>query len=218
MAKDYTALITSQHRVQPKFMAVVEALTSALGEVYDVTLDGVVQAFDVDQAVGVQLDIIGLWVGVSRRQAIPVPNSYFTWNDASKGWNFASWKGPFEAVEGVTDLDDANYRAVLKGKIGSNYWRGTNETLETIGEEALLDLGVQCFVLDNMNMTTEVYILGNPSAVLIEMIKRGVIPPKTAGVRVAGYTLASSAGAPSFGLDAPPPTGVAGLDFGAFGD
>ena len=102
---------------------------------------------------------------------------------------------------------------VIKAKIGSNYWKGTNETLVEIGQTAMSQLGVQCFVLDNMDMSTTVYILGAPTKVLIEMIKRGVAPPKAAGVRITGYILASSPGAPFFALSVPTTTEVAGLDF-----
>lgn len=217
MADDYTTLITSQHRNKPRFAAIVSLLAGAFGSVADAML-GLVPAFDIDTAVGVQLDVIGLWVGIARRQVIPIPNVFFTWNDADLGWNYASWKGPFEPSEGVTFLDDSTYRAVLKAKIGSNYWAGSNQDLTQIGEEALSEFNIQCFTIDNLDMTITVYILGAPTAVLIQMIKRGVVPPKPAGVRVTGYILASTPGAPFFALSVPTTTEVAGLDFGSFGD
>ena len=216
-ARDYSALITSQHNQQPLFMQTVNLLTGALGQVYDATM-GLVEVFNIDTASGVQLDIIGLWVGISRVQQVPITGAFFTWNDATLGWNVSNWKGPYEATEGITTLDDDTYRAVLKAKIGSNYWGGSNEEETQIGQEAFNSLGVQCFVLDNLDMSTTIYILGAPTQVLIEMIKRGVAPPKTAGVRVTGYILASDPGAPFFALDVYTTTEVAGLDFGSFGD
>lgn len=217
MATDYTKLITSQHRNKPRFAAMVNLLAGSFGAVADSML-GLVPAFDVDTAVGVQLDVIGLWVGISRRQTIPIPNVFFTWDDAGLGWNYASWKGPFEPSQGVTVLDDETYRAVLKAKIGSNYWNGSNQDLTEIGETALSEFDIQCFTIDNMDMSITIYILGAPTAVLIEMIKRGVVPPKPAGVRVTGYILASTPGAPFFALSVSTTTEVAGLDFGSFGE
>lgn len=215
-ARDYVSLLPNIHRDQPKFRAMVELVTGAFGQVFDAT-QNLTQDFSVDAAVGVQLDQVGKWVGVSRLQTIPIPNSFFTFNDAALGWNHASWKGPYEATEGVSTLDDDTYRAVIKAQIGSNYWDGSDEELNVIGQSAFTDLGITCFVIDNLDMTVTVYILGEPTVVLLEMIKRGLAPPKTAGVRVASYILASVDGAPIFALSVPTTPVTAGLDFGAFG-
>ena len=217
MATDYTSHATSQHRDKPKFMAAVSTLTLGFAEVNDV-IQSLIPAFDVDAAVGSQLDVLGLWVGISRRQRVVIAGAFFSWNTTGKGWNHANWKGPYEPDEGITNLDDETYRAVIKAKIGSNYWSGTNGDLAAIGSTAMAQLGVQCFVLDNLDMTTTVYVLGAPTNVLIEMIKRGLTPPKAAGVRITGYILASTPGAPFFALTVPTTTEVAGLDFGSFGD
>lgn len=217
MATDYVPLITNAHADKPRFVETVRLLTSAAASIGDAALS-LTNAFSVDEAVGVQLDTVGLWVGISRRQSTPIPNAFFTWDDAALGWNVGSWKGPFVSTEGITVLDDDTYRAVIKAKIGANYWNGSMKGLLEIGERDLQSVGVQCFVIDNMDMTVTVYILGQPTAVLIEMIKRGVTPPKTAGVRVAGYILASAAGAPFFALSVTTTPAVAGLDFGSFGD
>lgn len=217
MARDYTSLITSQHADKPNFKAVVSLLAGALGQVRDATV-AITEAFSVDSAIGAQLDTVGLWVGISRKQKIPVPGAFFTFDNAALGWDLATWKAPYEATEGVTTLDDETYRAVIKAKIGSNYWDGTNAGQMDIGETAFADLGVQCFSLDNMDMSVTVYIVGAPPQVLIEMIKRGVAPPKTAGVRVAGYILSSEPGAPLFALSVETTSLTAGLDFGSFGD
>lgn len=217
MASDYTTLITAGHRDKPKFVETVGLLTGALGQIYDRTVS-LTEAFNIDVAVGAQLDIIGLWVGISRRQLVPIADAFFSWDTPGLGWDQANWKGPFEAAEGITILDDETYRAVIKAKIGSNYWDGTGEEIQVIGQEAFDDLDVQCFVLDHLDMTITIYILGAPTAALIEMIKRGIAPPKPAGVKINGYILASTPGAPFFALSVPTTTEVAGLDFGSFGD
>lgn len=217
MLTDYTPLITNEYSDKPRFVATVALLTSAASAAAEVSAS-LTTAFSVDDAVGVQLDAVGLWVGVSRRQIVPIADAFFTWDDADLGWNRANWKGPYEATEGITVLDDDTYRAVIKAKIGSNYWDGSDLALNDIGQSAFAELGVHCFVLDNLDMSTTVYILGNPTQALIELIKRGVAPPKTAGVKVNGYILASAPGAPFFALSVPTTSEVAGLDFGSFGD
>lgn len=217
MPTDYTSLITSSHGAATKFSAWLSVLTQAVGAVAAVAAS-LRPAFDVDTAIGSQLDIIGLWVGIARRQRVPITGAFFAWNTSGLGWNRANWKGPYEPTEGITNLDDETYRVVIKAKIGSNYWIGTNETLAIIGQQAMAQLDIQCFVLDNLDMTTTVYILGAPTQVLVEMIKRGIAPPKAAGVRITGYILSSIPGAPFFALSVPTTTEVAGLDFGSFGD
>lgn len=217
MATDYTTLITSLHADKPAFVATVALTTGAFGDMYDTALE-LTRVFDVDTAVGVQLDIIGLWVGILRKQLVPVTGAFFSWNTTGLGWNEANWRGPYEPNEGIVDLDDDTYRVLIKAKIGGNYWQGAFDEVQVIGSTVLQSAGVQCFVLDNMDMSTTVYILGAPTKVLLEMINRGLVPPKAAGVKILGYILASSPGAPFFPLSAPPTTEGGGLAFGSFGN
>ena len=51
------------------------------------TMSGLVTAFDIDTAVGVQLDVVGEWVGRSRRVATPVTGIYFSWDTERVGWD-----------------------------------------------------------------------------------------------------------------------------------
>jgi len=217
MAADYLKLLPSLHADQPNFSAWLGALTKPFADIYDAIV-GITQAFDVDTAVGQQLDILGLWVGIERKQRVPITNSFFTWDTTGLGWGQSNWKGPYEPTEGIVNLDDSTYRSLIQAKIGANYWQGTIESLVNVNNGALSSVGVQCFVLDNFDMSTTVYIMGAPTKALIELIKRGVTPPKAAGVRVTGYILASTPGAPFFALSVSTTSEVAGLDFGSFGD
>ena len=90
MAKDYALLITSEHSDQPRFGALVSLLANSISQVTDV-VGSFPAIYDLDVAVGVQLDVVGRWVGVSRDQEVPVSAAFFTWNDPAKGWNYASW-------------------------------------------------------------------------------------------------------------------------------
>jgi len=214
---DYTTLITSEHAQQPKFKAAVAALTQGCNDNITLLQSMATVVTDVDTAVGVQLDTIGIWVGISRRLTVPIAGVFFSFDTADLGFDQGAWLGPYESTSGLTILDDETYRAVLKARIGANYWNGAMDSVNVIGQTALAQQDILCFVLDNMDMTITIYIIGAPSAALLEMIKRGVIPPKPAGVRVDGYILASMAGAPFFALNVYTTTEVAGLDFGSFG-
>jgi hypothetical protein len=209
---DYTKLITSEHRDKPKFLATVQ-LFSDVFNAQQQTLVQVQNSYDVDVAVGQQLDTVGLWVGVSRIQQVPIAGVYLTWDDPALGWDFAVWKGPFEPSQGVTSLDDDSYRAVIKGRIASNYFKGTVQSSNDLATFAFEIFGIYCFIIDHQNMSIDIYIAGGASAVLIEMIKRGTILPKTAGVRINSVTVAPG---PFFALDAPTTPFLAGLDVGVF--
>jgi hypothetical protein len=66
----YTDLITNYHAGKPKFFDHVDLSTRPLIDVSAATA-GLI-TFDVDTAVGDQLDILGKWIGVSRAVAAPI--------------------------------------------------------------------------------------------------------------------------------------------------
>ena len=75
----YTELITNYHATKPKFLAHVDLMTRPLIDVAAATR-GLISAFDIDSAVGVQLDILGLWIGRSRVVSQPISGVYFSWD------------------------------------------------------------------------------------------------------------------------------------------
>lgn len=187
MTTDYTALVAGAHADKVKFLSVVALVAGAVGNTTGDLIRSLITAFDVDVAEGHQLDVIGEWVGVTRKQTVPIANIYFTWNDAALGWNAANWKGQFEVGDELVSLDDLSYRVLLKGVIASNYWDGTNEGANQIGSAVLAPLGLTCVVIDNFDMTMEVQVTGTPSIAVKALIERGFVPPKPAGVSVT-YT------------------------------
>ena len=212
---DYTGLITSEHRDKPKFSALVTAMGSAFADMRNgfSTISG---SFDIDNAVGKQLDIIGLWVGLSRKVSIPL-SVYFSFDTAGLGFNQGSWKGPYDPTQGLTTLDDETYRRMLKAKIGANSWDGSMPALQKILSKVFAGSGTQAFACDNQDMTMDFYLVGaSPPAVLASLLKNGYLRLKPAGVHINGYTKASVDGAPLFGFDVQN-SYVSGFDSGAWG-
>jgi len=123
---DYTGLITSEHNQRPKFMAVVAALAQPMVDLMGV-LESMPPKFDLDEAVGAQLDDVGRWVGISRIIRTPLTNVYFSLDLDGIGFDQGIWKGPFDPDTGLTTLDDDTYLAVIRAKIGANHWDGTME-------------------------------------------------------------------------------------------
>ena len=211
MATDYTQLITGEHRDKPRFAATVALLAGALGQVAE-NLSAGLTAFDVDSGEGDQLDKVGEWVGIGRRQQVPLAGVYFAFDTAGLGWDQGVWKGPFDPAAGLVVLDDVTYRSLLTATIASNYWVGTVEEVQQIANTAMQPFGLYVTVLDNMNMSYDVFIVGTPSATVKSLISRGVFPPKVAGVRLNAVSIVDH---PLFGLDTETEF-IAGLDEGYF--
>jgi hypothetical protein len=77
---DYTTLITSEHRDKPKFAALVGLLANAVGDI-GAAIQSLPQAFDLDVAIGTQLDVVGLWVGRSRTVTDVLIVGFFGFSD-----------------------------------------------------------------------------------------------------------------------------------------
>lgn len=192
---DYTGLITAEHADKPKFTAMVAAVAGAFVNVQNF-LGSMPTAFDLDQAVGAQLDVLGLWIGIPRRIAVPISGVYFSWDTAGVGWDQGVWKGPYDAGTSISVLDDDTYRLVLRAKIGANNWDGTISSAVPILNEIFSGSGTHVQIQDNGDMSFNVYVLGPaPSALKMALISGGYIPVKPAGVLVnygVGLTLNGS--------------------------
>lgn len=211
---DYTGKITSEHADKPKFSAMVAAVTQCFVDAQN-GMGAMPDAFDLDSAVGVQLDAIGLWVGVSRNVTTPLAGVYFSFDTAGLGFDQGVWRGPFDPDTGVTSLDDETYRLVIRARIGANHWDGTLE-----GSKAILDQvfggDTHVYIQDNQDMSITVGIAGKvPSALFLALLSGGYIPIKPQAVRVNYYLVTSTEGAPLFGFDMNNQY-VAGFDAGAW--
>jgi len=210
----YVGLITSEHADKPKFSAMVAAVAQCFVDQQN-ALGGFVPAFDLDQAIGDQLDIIGQWVGISRRVNTPLTGVYFSFDIVGVGFDQGVWQGPFDPSTGVTLLDDDTYRVLIRAKIGANHWDGTLGTSAAILDQ-IFDNGTNVFIQDNQDMTMTFGVSGAiPSAVLLALLKGGYIPLKPEGVLVNSYIVTSSTGASIFGFDMENQY-VSGWDVGAW--
>ncbi|WP_322073321.1 DUF2612 domain-containing protein [Burkholderia cepacia] len=212
---DYTALITSEHRNLPRFSAVLGALVQPLVDQMNL-LASMPGKFDLDVAVGDQLDTIGVWVGVSRRIRTPLTGVYFSFDIAGLGFDQGAWKGPFDPDTGLTILDDDTYRLVIRAKIGANHWDGTLEQSAAI-LNSIFGAGTHVYIEDHQDMSMTIGIAGKvPPATFLALLSGGYIPLKPEGVRV-NYTIVTTVdGSPLFGFDMSNQL-VAGFDVGAWG-
>jgi hypothetical protein len=180
----YADLIMPQHQAAAKFKAWVAANVQIwvdIGRCADgmngaFALNPIIEASLVDnygnpittdtgetlgvvaQAEGVQLDIIGQWIGRKREL-------------------------PFDPTGGVSPImTDATYRLALIAKAGINQWDGKTGSLNALW--AALFPGGRLFVADNMDMTMTVTLYAGLSQIAQDLITHGMIVPKPEGVRV----------------------------------
>jgi hypothetical protein len=197
--QDYLDLITSAFQGKPNFTAVITALVSAPVQIQAV-MQSMIPLFDVDVAVGDQLDIIGQWVGVSRNIAIPITGVYFSWDgtDPTVGWDFGTWQ-PSNQPTAITSLPDDAYRTLIRAKIAANQWDGTTNGAYAIWDQVFPDSTI--LIQDNQDMTYDLAVVGGIiDSLTLALLTGGYIPLKPEGVLVAAYYVSVDTG-PVFGWD-----------------
>ncbi|NOU95580.1 DUF2612 domain-containing protein [Paenibacillus sp. LMG 31456] len=170
---DYLGLITSQHKVQPKFKAWLSSALSIVNDNFAMTV-GIPSSFDIDTAVGNQLDVLGIIVGRNR-----------TLN--------------FQPAGGSSPvLDDENYRLALKAKIAQNQWDGTIPQVYEIWNSLFPD--VNLIVIDNQDMTMSALVDGQLDPIATELVAARYIIPKPAGVEVTIIDVSNVFSTPYLGM------------------
>lgn len=152
----YLDRITSEHRDKPKFISWLTSTLTKVDDIYN-CLAAMDDAFDLDKAVGKQLDVLGELIGVSRTLTFQPP-------DLS------------------SLLNDETYRLILKAKIGKNMWRGTIPEIQDIWNGMFTDLKLD--LVDNQDMSMTAAIYGVLDELRELLIANGYIIPKPSGVRL----------------------------------
>lgn len=157
MAVDkYLEIITSQHRGKPKFEAWLRRSLTIIDHAY-LCAKSIDVNFDLDNAIGVQLDVLGQSIGRERTLKFQPQNT-----------------NPV--------LPDEYYRLLLKAKVAMNNWDGKIPSIYDIWDNMFDDLGLQ--IQDNQDMSFDACITGYIDSIKQELIQRGYIIPKPEGVRV----------------------------------
>lgn len=187
--QDYVNLVTSEYAEKPNFIEMLSQDVSILVRIQDL-MQSMIPLFDIDVASGSQLDIIGLWVGVSRNVSIPIAGVYFTWDgaDPTVGWDYGTWQ-PYNQPVNITVLPDDAYLTLIRAKIAANHWDGTIEGAYAIWEDVFPQYNI--LIKDNQDMSYDLGIVGGiVDSLTIALLTGGYIPLKPEGVRVAGYFVA----------------------------
>lgn len=196
----YTDLITSEHADKEKFAETVAVFCQPFADISAV-LASMAGLFDLDVAVGDQLDVIGLWVGVGRLLEVPLENVYFSFDTAGLGFDEGTWQGPFDPTTGLESLPDDSYRTLIRAKIAQNHWDGSIPSAYAFLAPVFPDHTI--LIQDNQNMSMLIGIVGSAplDAVSYALLTGGYLSVKPAGVRIAGYATPSVEGGSLFGFD-----------------
>lgn len=210
----YLDRITPWHRGRPRFVATVTALCQVLVDL-QAMIAHLPQDFDIDEAIGAQLDAVGQWVGRSRMIPVPIADLYFSFDDPARGFDKGIWFGPYDTETGIVRLDDDTYRRLLYAKIAANNWDGSVAGAQAAYDIFFNDPDTLVFVQDNGDRSMTIGVSQKvPSTLLLTLLDR-YFPLKPEGVR--SYHLVTSVNqAPLFGFDVENEY-VSGFDVGSWG-
>ena len=151
----YLNLFTSQYKLSQKFLTWAQRCWQPVDDLTNL-LSFISSNYDLDYAVGKQLDVCGLLLGQSRTLGFQPSNS----------------------VSPV--LDDNTYRLLLKAKRVRNSWSG--KTVDLYAAWQSLFPGGRIIINDNQNMTATIFVTGSFNSIILDLINNGYIVPRPEGV------------------------------------
>ena len=158
----YLNLITSEHATKPKFKAWVDTLLTPFLDAINLN-DNIKRAFDLNSAVGVQLDTLGKILVQSRQMN-------------------------FQPTDGSSPLlNDDYYRLVLRAKVIKNQWKGTITNFYQFWKILFNNQPLNIYLIDNQDMRPVIVIWSSQTPLMIQdFLRNNLIVPKPAGL---GYTV-----------------------------
>jgi len=201
----WLALVTSEHASKPNYMMMLSATFQPLADNIAV-LESIPLAYDIDFAVGVQLDTVGEWVGISRNVTTPLTGIFFSWSTAGLGWDEGNWVPSINETE-LVSLPDSQYRTLLYAKIAANHWDGSIPGAYKVFDTVFSGTGFGVLIQDLQHMHMAMALTGPiPDAVTQALFTGGYFNLKPAGVRLDKYYLPPEPNVPyfAFGVEAGP--------------
>jgi len=182
----YLSLITSEHQL-PIFLQVVNMLTEGFWQ-NSVLMNSMSQLFNIQTAVGDQLDKLGEWIGIGRIVTIPLTGATFSFDTSGLGFDEGYWDNSFSGSTNSI-LDDSTYRRILLARIALNNWDGTINSAVAALSIAFPNNSV--FIQDNQNMTMNVYFSGIMNPIDIALLTNHYFDFRPAGVNLLNYYYAA---------------------------
>jgi hypothetical protein len=218
---DYLSLVTPYYAQALKFNQTLTALLQPFVDA-QAMLAQMLQDFDLDTAQGVQLDILGQWIGRTRYVQQPIAGVYFALHDTPPvpalrdGFDQGVWLGPYDPTTGLVQLDDETYRTLLKLQAIANEWDGTVPSIQAAFARVFPGVVIQdTGDVPGQVMTMSILIAGIQMSSLLLAILQQDFPVKPSGVllSIIESTVATT---PIFGFDLDDQI-IGGFDHGSWG-
>lgn len=194
LVEELSNLLIKQYWEKPRAKGEID-LKSSTWEACRAFLAALDPAFDLPNAVGAQLDVLGRIVGISRSVPGVVPKIYFGFdiNPDSRGFadkfNQLRQSGPFfdKFTIPFTDLQlgDSDYRFFIGVKASLNRASGyvSSDRYISIQDVVLSAFEGRAYVIDNLDMSLTLYVSPAVSLDRLRLIQALNLLPKPQGVR-----------------------------------
>lgn len=192
-AVPYLNRITSEHNLKQNFMAMIATLCGGIGDMTAEVLS-MPTLFDLDVAVGNQLDIVGEWVGQPRIVADVLTVAFFGFQDDEAALTFGELTNPsvggvfYElgaTYESTTTLSDSDYRTIIRARIVRNQAQGQAVDIESALQYIF---GVPCQIHDIGDWSLAI-VVGAPITQTQEALLNTLdILPRPAGIQIGSIT------------------------------
>jgi hypothetical protein len=191
---DYVNLLIKQYWEKPKANAEIAFKAGVWRKTFE-WIDSFSEEFDLDNATGDRLDIIGRIVGISRTIPFIVPKIAFGFDENTSARGFddkflqvadrATFQGKFERTYTDLQLDDSAYRFFIRAKISKNV--GGPYIVDDQGLSIQLAVNTLfdglAYVIDRKDMTLNLYVSPQFNLDQLRAIIRLDLLPKPQGVR-----------------------------------
>lgn len=192
----YVNLLIIQYRTLPKASAHIAALIKQL-MIYDLMIQ-VRDGYNLDDAVGVQLDILGKYLGNDRIitgtvftrdyfglvvYGATAPFDHEPFIQYGDTIPDVQWRRYEEDNQSLFTLNDTEYRFFLKLKLIQNYSNASNKEIDLFLEQFF---GDDVIFTDRENMTISYIFQDNVERLVTIAVSEGLLPkPATVGLSVA---------------------------------
>lgn len=187
--ESYSKLLIYQYQDKPKAKAHIKSLIENYEEIYKL-LNQLLEVYDIDLAVGRQLDVLGRILGISRKVPFAIAKKYFGFDDNINSYPMGDLNGgivayPFKDLDepDYTDgeLNDNQYRLFLKAKaIKNNVKALMIDKEENLSLQNAIDFlfDNKAYLVDNKDMTLSIYIDNSYDFTLLQYIKQLDLIPR----------------------------------------
>lgn len=158
----YRDLLIIQYSDKARAVAEVELLASTWSKIFDF-FNAFFTEFDLDNAYGDRLDIIGKIVGVSRIVPEGVAKKYFGFSGITNALTFGEGKlfDLFrDSLYTSTQLNDEQYQFFIRAKIAKNITSAylTSDDRVSLQDTVQFLFKNAAFVVDNKDMSLTIYV------------------------------------------------------------